>query len=57
MIGSPTTFTTSGQRSHHFGPSSQINPTMTGEGRLVLVWGQTCRALLVDKGKTISHRR
>ena len=25
MIGDPTTFTTSGQRSHHFGPSSSSN--------------------------------
>ena len=25
MIGSPKTLTTSGQRSHHFGPSSNIN--------------------------------
>ena len=33
---------------------SQINPTMNGRGRSVLIWGQTCRTLLVDKGKPLS---
>ena len=32
----------------------RINPTMNGEGRLVLIWGQTCRMLLGDKGKPLS---
>ena len=32
----------------------QINPTMNGEGRLVLIWGRTCRTMLVDKGKLLS---
>ena len=34
----------------------QINTTMTGGGRTVLIRGQMCRALLGDKGKTLSHR-
>ena len=33
-----------------------INPTMTGGGRLVLIRGQTCRALLGDKGNPLSHK-
>ena len=32
----------------------QINPTMNGGGRLVLIWGRTCRTLLGDKGKPLS---
>ena len=28
----------------------QINPTTTGGGHMGLISGQTCRALLVDKG-------
>ena len=32
----------------------QINPSMKGGGRSILIWGRTCRTLLVDKGKTLS---
>ena len=32
----------------------RINPTMTGGGILVLIWGQTCRTLLEDGGKPLS---
>ena len=32
----------------------RINPTMTGGGRSVLIWGRTCRTLLGDKGKPLS---
>ena len=32
----------------------RINPTMNGGGRSVLIWGWTCRKLLVDKGKPLS---
>ena len=32
----------------------QINPTMNGGGRSVLIWGRMCRTLLVDKGKPLS---
>ena len=32
----------------------QINPTMNGGGCSVLIWVQTCRTLLVDKGKPLS---
>ena len=38
-----------------YGPL-RINTTMTGRGRLVMIRGQTCRALLGDKGKPLSHR-
>ena len=34
--------------------STQINTTMNDGGRLVLIWGRTCRTLLVDKGKPLS---
>ena len=27
---------------------------MNGGGRSILIWGQTCRMLLVDKGKPLS---
>ena len=33
---------------------SQINPTMTSGGRLVLIWVQMCRTLLGDKDKPLS---
>ena len=32
----------------------QINPTMNGGGRSVLIWGWTYRTLLVDKVKPLS---
>ena len=32
----------------------QINPTMTGGGRSVLIWGRMCRTLLADKGIPLS---
>ena len=34
----------------------QINPTMTGGGHLVLIWGQLYRTLLGDNSKPLSHR-
>ena len=33
---------------------NQINPTMNGGGRSVLIWGQTCSTLLENEGKPIS---
>ena len=35
-------------------PGDQINPTMNGGGRSVLIWGQTCITMLGDKGKPLS---
>ena len=32
----------------------RINPTMNSGGRLVMIWGKTCRTLLVDKVKPLS---
>ena len=32
----------------------RINLIMNGRGRSVLIWGQTFRTLLVDKGKPLS---
>ena len=32
----------------------QIDPTINGRGRSVLIWGQTCRTLLENEGKPIS---
>ena len=34
----------------------KINPTMTGGVSSVLIWGQTYRAMLGDKGKPLSRR-
>ena len=36
------------------GGPPQINTTMNGRECLVLIWGQTCRTLLKDKGKPLS---
>ena len=32
----------------------QINPTMNSRGHSILIWVQTCRTMLVDKGKPLS---